>query len=891
MTAAGALPRLQVGGTLGRNDLYVRRAEDEVAFDLLARHEFVSILTSRQMGKSSLMVRLSARLRAERGARVVNVDMAGDLGTPGDADGWYRGLLEMIAGRLRLEHDVDAWWRDLGRGTPNQRLFQFFREVVRPAIDAPIVIFLDEIDATLRLPYSDDLFTAIRSIYNQRSDSPELATLTFCLVGVAAPRELIKERRTTPYNIGQTVELRDFDAEVDDLSPLRDHLARDGADGAALLAAILRWTGGHPFLTTALTSSAIEHAARTPEDVDRLIEDVLRTNANDRIRGHLESISKFLATRLEHEVTTFRLYDRILRGRAVFDRLTNAHLELRLSGLVKRAPDGTLVVRNEIYRRRFGHAWLRQTVPMRSYARVVRVAAAVVLVATIGGALAVRAWLDRREGDDRRARADAALRRLAEARDDAAVALAFGNLCDLARGRELSPPELVRAGIGWAAYWDHTAGLTEGSAKAHALGSDAWFMLASLAAVQRGALPSSFRATYERMHVGWREVTLRGQNVGVNSIRFVGESRVASIGLDRTLRLYEIEPPAEIGSVLLDDIATALAVSRDGTTAFAALSGNALAEVALAKKTSAVDVGGGSHHPRAPTPLVLTKKKGVWQENDTIYALALNGDGALVSGGELGQLAVATTGDVPASLAPKLPPHRSSGSLQPIHDVSVMDKAHLITAAYDGVRIIDTERIRETLLRPLTGVQPEPALDITVSDTAARLAIVYQSNAVIVDGDPSVDPMRRWNVRPSTPILRPPGGGRWVAGDMSPEGDQLAVAEYVGSEHGRIVVYAPANGAVVEVVRLVVPPTRDLAYGPNGRFASAHADGTIRVWRRPNTGLSAAFDPKAFWTVMQQRLGLTTDEQRRILVGTPGPTPLGYTSDVCPADVIPRPPR
>ena len=34
------------------------------------------------------------------------------------------------------------------------------------------------------------------------------------------PNELIKDRRTTPYNIGKTIELQDFDSERDDLGPL-----------------------------------------------------------------------------------------------------------------------------------------------------------------------------------------------------------------------------------------------------------------------------------------------------------------------------------------------------------------------------------------------------------------------------------------------------------------------------------------------------------------------------------------------------------------------------------------------------------------------------------------------------------------------------------------------
>jgi hypothetical protein len=63
------VPKLKVGGTLGLDDLYVRRVEDDTVFDALAERDFCNVLTSRQMGKSSLMVRLMNRLQKERGAR------------------------------------------------------------------------------------------------------------------------------------------------------------------------------------------------------------------------------------------------------------------------------------------------------------------------------------------------------------------------------------------------------------------------------------------------------------------------------------------------------------------------------------------------------------------------------------------------------------------------------------------------------------------------------------------------------------------------------------------------------------------------------------------------------------------------------------------------------
>src|SRR5207237_7379159 len=76
---------------------------------------------------------------------------------------------------------------------------------------ARLVIFIDEIDLVRGLPFStDEFFAGIRECYNRRTRDPEFRRLTFCLLGVAAPSDLIRDRRLTPFNIGRRIELTDF---------------------------------------------------------------------------------------------------------------------------------------------------------------------------------------------------------------------------------------------------------------------------------------------------------------------------------------------------------------------------------------------------------------------------------------------------------------------------------------------------------------------------------------------------------------------------------------------------------------------------------------------------------------------------------------------------------
>ena len=84
---------LQVGGAINpRKHLYIVREDVENnVFQLLQRSQYCNILSSRQVGKSSLMINVALRLR-QQGIRVASIDIAGELGTPENAEQWYLGF-------------------------------------------------------------------------------------------------------------------------------------------------------------------------------------------------------------------------------------------------------------------------------------------------------------------------------------------------------------------------------------------------------------------------------------------------------------------------------------------------------------------------------------------------------------------------------------------------------------------------------------------------------------------------------------------------------------------------------------------------------------------------------------------------------------------------------
>src|SRR4051812_18393572 len=91
---------LQVGGTLqpGKH-IYIERPEDAKLLFLLSKGEYVNILTPRQMGKSSLMVRTLLSLK-KNGVRTASIDLAAELGSETEFNAWFKGLVSKFVDEL-----------------------------------------------------------------------------------------------------------------------------------------------------------------------------------------------------------------------------------------------------------------------------------------------------------------------------------------------------------------------------------------------------------------------------------------------------------------------------------------------------------------------------------------------------------------------------------------------------------------------------------------------------------------------------------------------------------------------------------------------------------------------------------------------------------------------
>jgi len=359
---------------------YVERDADRELLDGIATQRFCYVLGPRATGKSSLMARTIRALRREgQLAAVVDLTQIGARNEAVDAGRWYYSIAYRIVRELRLKVDLQAWWQEKSALGSEQRLAEFFGEIVLANTTEPVTIFIDEIERTLDLLFAQDLFTAIHACYARRVTEPDYARLNFVVLGTATPARLCPDSAVSPFGAGQAIELKDF-------TPAQTYRLAAGFDGdpreaREVLDRIHSWTGGHPYLTQKVARVLARRRGR-PEHVERVVRELFLVPGIAQEEPLLVHMREALTEQRPGMRQRLALLDKIAKGLEVYaDPGSPGVASLVLSGVVA-VDHRRLRYRNRICAQIFNSRFTSAARPFdwRATAAVAALAAIVVFV-------------------------------------------------------------------------------------------------------------------------------------------------------------------------------------------------------------------------------------------------------------------------------------------------------------------------------------------------------------------------------------------------------------------------------------------------------------------------------------------------------------------------------
>ena len=335
--------------TIIPSELYVHRDADRqvrVIIEDMGRPGYV--LVSRQMGKTNLLLNAIKELKTQSDI-FVYVDLSNYFKSAKECfENIVDTAIETNFHKLStIENEILEKRKIMGDIPAHKQHSLELRTILR-TIPGKLVIILDEIDALTKTDYSDQIFSQIRSVYFSRINFPEFSRLTYLLSGVMEPKEIIKDPKISPFNIGQKIFLNDFSFEEFKLFLSKANLKIT----KEILERIFYWANGNPRMTWDICSEVenMNNKKITTIDIDNLIKDMYLSVFDkppiDNIRELVKEDKELRNSIIEIE---------FLKGNAISDTIKS---KLYLSGIINYESDN-IKIKNNIIKNALNYDWIR----------------------------------------------------------------------------------------------------------------------------------------------------------------------------------------------------------------------------------------------------------------------------------------------------------------------------------------------------------------------------------------------------------------------------------------------------------------------------------------------------------------------------------------------------
>ncbi|NTW21106.1 MAG: hypothetical protein HGA42_16630, partial [Nostocales cyanobacterium W4_Combined_metabat2_030] len=260
LTTLETIPDIEyvVGGCLhSDSSSYIKRKADDELYNAIKAGIFCRIYAPRQMGKSSLLLKVMNCLKNERFAcAYIDLSMFGSGVDKNSFQNFCYSLIDTLVSEFALtsRFNLREWWEEETKWSSAGMSFrQFIDDILTEEINQDIIIFIDEIDYLIAQDFTADFLSLLRGLYerNKFKQNNKLKC-NFVLSGINLDTYSRLIVNTSPVNVGVRIELKEFTYE--EAVALAGGLAEKTDNPQELLKYILEWTGGQPFLTQKLCS-------------------------------------------------------------------------------------------------------------------------------------------------------------------------------------------------------------------------------------------------------------------------------------------------------------------------------------------------------------------------------------------------------------------------------------------------------------------------------------------------------------------------------------------------------------------------------------------------------------------------------------------------------------
>jgi hypothetical protein len=322
---------------------YVSRDADETASTYLRRMEYITLVEPRQQGKTSLINKLIGRFTTQGFTFAVR-DLTAAKSSGHSASDWYTSVGSWLSRQLHFIPEGQRPAPPVNSGSWEEFLATVAEKA--EAAGRNVVIVLDEVGA-IPEGLATDFFSVIRSVYATRQSLSFWNHLTFIISGAFNPKDLIKDKIVSNFNVHQRVVLADFD--IGQIQKLVDLLNFPVEWTKKLARRIHYWTDGQPYLTEHMCLYVSLHRQSVDEasaeaTVDNAVEHFFREDTH-----HLARIRELVAD--PGLLTYAKKITGIPRARFSASLNDKQFLLAHVLGVIKADSEGRCRVRNLLYER------------------------------------------------------------------------------------------------------------------------------------------------------------------------------------------------------------------------------------------------------------------------------------------------------------------------------------------------------------------------------------------------------------------------------------------------------------------------------------------------------------------------------------------------------------